>query len=744
MINITLERLLQAQVSRVYVLAKAHKSLIKAHIDALKAAGALAGMDIAVFALPQATCVGHALQDLDRKEVIRGDFLLVQPDAIGNVDIREMVRIHTERKKRDREAIMTIGMMQVAPGARNTPPSANPIVALRPRTNQLLHWHQPPVEPHTSKTSLPFEDLFTNDSADTSDIELRADLRETGIDVCGVEVPPLFSENFDYQKLRRDFVVGILTSDLLDSRLFLHIAPAAPHAISPFPQDNPSGSAWGYGSRCDSTRAYHGVALDALAGYTWPLSPGSPGWPGERLKARQACRFFGTQGVDIDASLTRIGKNTLVSSMCRIGLGSEVQESTLCAGVSVGSTSTVLSSHLYEDVKVGDGCSLTSCIIGKKATVLDGVTIERGCIVGDYCVVGPNVTLQAGTRVAISKRRRSSNDDEDDDDDSDDGKVDLNAIPALPPVAADSRLGSQSIGYLWPALGTHLDEEDGDDESESDSDSDEEEDPVEAPSNLRHLVIGGVASATAPQDVSDLSSIEGDSEFGGDDSDDDGHSVISSAASHTQSATSKFNDLTLMDDTQYETAAADERLQEFRQEASASVSRAFDEGHTIENASIELKTLRMSTNVPLSEVRKIVVEQVLSRCDATDSRKTASWLDRWSGLVSAVTTGSGEQEGKEVIDVMQSYCASHGNGSMMGLFVPLMKKFYNDDVLSDEAIIAWWKSPSSRDGGYGGVEGAGARERRVELRRRGEAVVRAVVEDSDEEDEDSEDEEESD
>ena len=238
MINITLERLLQAQVSRVYVLAKAHKSLIKAHIDSLKAAGALAGLDITVFALPQATCVGHALQDLDRKEVIRGDFLLVQPDAIGNVDIREMVRIHTERKKRDREAIMTIGMMQVAPGARNTPPSANPIVALRPRTNQLLHWHQPPVEPHTSKTSLPFEDLFTNDSADTSDIELRADLRETGIDVCGIEVPPLFSENFDYQKLRRDFVVGILTSDLLDSRLFLHIAPAAPHAVSLLPLDN--------------------------------------------------------------------------------------------------------------------------------------------------------------------------------------------------------------------------------------------------------------------------------------------------------------------------------------------------------------------------------------------------------------------------------------------------------------------------------------------------------------------------
>ncbi|CAG8594798.1 10409_t:CDS:2 [Gigaspora rosea] len=35
------------------------------------------------------------------------------------------------------------------------------------------------------------------------------------IDICSVEVPTLFTENFDDQDIGNDFVHGILTSDLL-------------------------------------------------------------------------------------------------------------------------------------------------------------------------------------------------------------------------------------------------------------------------------------------------------------------------------------------------------------------------------------------------------------------------------------------------------------------------------------------------------------------------------------------------
>jgi translation initiation factor eIF-2B subunit epsilon len=36
-----------------------------------------------------------------------------------------------------------------------------------------------------------------------------------GLHLLAKKVPPLFTENFDYQTVRPDFIVGILTSDLL-------------------------------------------------------------------------------------------------------------------------------------------------------------------------------------------------------------------------------------------------------------------------------------------------------------------------------------------------------------------------------------------------------------------------------------------------------------------------------------------------------------------------------------------------
>ncbi len=43
---------------------------------------------------------------------------------------------------------------------------------------------------------------------------------------------------------------------------------------------------------------------------------------------------------------------------------------------------------------------------------------------------------------------------------------------------------------------------------------------------------------------------------------------------------------------------------------------------------------------------------------------------------------------------MQNFCAMHGK--YYKIFVPLLKKFYNDDVISEENIVGWWKSPVCR------------------------------------------------
>lgn len=77
---------------------------------------------------------------------------------------------------------------------------------------------------------------------------------------------------------------------------------------------------------------------------------------------------------------------------------------------------------------------------------------------------------------------------------------------------------------------------------------------------------------------------------------------------------------------------------DFQSECTQSLARAFDEGHTVDNAAIELKTLRMASNVPLPRVREAVVAFLIGRVGEGLSAPEAKAelkkvLGRWGALV---------------------------------------------------------------------------------------------------------------
>lgn len=43
------------------------------------------------------------------------------------------------------------------------------------------------------------------------------------VDICSLEVLLLFTENFDYQDTRMDFLKGVLESDILNKNIYAHI-----------------------------------------------------------------------------------------------------------------------------------------------------------------------------------------------------------------------------------------------------------------------------------------------------------------------------------------------------------------------------------------------------------------------------------------------------------------------------------------------------------------------------------------
>lgn len=104
------------------------------------------------------------------------------------------------------------------------------------------------------------------------------------------------------------------------------------------------------------------------------------------------------------------------------------------------------------------------------------------------------------------------------------------------------------------------------------------------------------------------------------------------------------------------TASADARLEsEFKHEVDLSLERAFAEGHSVDNAAVELKTLRMASNVPLVRVREAVVGAIVERIDivegggAAQRKEITSVVSRWGNLINQI----GGVDAVETVSVLQ-------------------------------------------------------------------------------------------
>lgn len=130
----------------------------------------------------------------------------------------------------------------------------------------------------------------------------------------------------------------------------------------------------------------------------------------------------------------------------------------------------------------------------------------------------------------------------------------------------------------------------------------------------------------------------------------------------------------------------------------------------------------MASNVPLGQVRDVVIAYILGRCEGAAG--VASVIFRWGGLVGSLT-GPQEVAQEECILSAQKVVAESGEDNRFWLRV--LKGLYDMDVITEDAVFAWYKSSASRKvGGEAGKKlWVGAKP-----------FVEALMEDSDEEESD--------
>jgi translation initiation factor eIF-2B subunit epsilon len=95
------------------------------------------------------TSAGDALRFIDQRNCIRGDFVLVSGDVVANFKLEDALALHRERRKKDKQAIMTIMTKKLSGASLKRFGYSDLVVGIDPDSKQLMTYQE--ERAHTQK-----------------------------------------------------------------------------------------------------------------------------------------------------------------------------------------------------------------------------------------------------------------------------------------------------------------------------------------------------------------------------------------------------------------------------------------------------------------------------------------------------------------------------------------------------------------------------------------------------------------
>ncbi|KAH6682894.1 nucleotide-diphospho-sugar transferase [Halenospora varia] len=393
LIEYTLEFLAMSGVADIYIYCGAHTAEVEKYIQSSKwypQTSPASPFDSLEIVKTTARSVGDAMRDLDARALITGDFLLVHGDLVSNLPIDAALAAHRARRLADKNAIMTMILRTGGLGSHRTKSKGiTPVFVVDPTKNRCLHYEE--MHPLQANKYVNIDpDLLS----DHTEIEIRSDLIDCGIDICTPDVLALWSESFDYEVPRRHFLHGVLKDYELNGKT-IHTEIVEEH----------------YAARVFNLQSYEAISKDVLGRWTYPLVPDSNLLAGQTYKFERGglCKENGV----MLARTCKAGKRTVLGKDTSIGDGSMVSNSIIGRRCMIGKNVNIQNAYIWDDAVIGDGSQVDRAIIANEAVVGKKCKIEPGTLLSYGVVIADNTEVKAGARITRAKRKRDDEEGED-------------------------------------------------------------------------------------------------------------------------------------------------------------------------------------------------------------------------------------------------------------------------------------------------------------------------------------------
>ncbi|XP_069685017.1 translation initiation factor eIF2B subunit epsilon [Periplaneta americana] len=442
LLDYTLECLSLSSVQEVILFCSSHADLIKDHVKQSRWSDDTSTMLVTVIVSETCRSLGDAMRDLDAKAVIRSDFILVSGDMVANLNLLPILEYHRKVQKQDKGAVMTLVFKEAGPG-HSSHISDKAILAVDAVTGRILAHKK--VKAGNKKITLPLE-IYV----DQPRVQLRNSLLDTHVAVCSPAVPPLFSDNFDFQT-RDDFVRGLLINEeILASTIYWY----------KLQEDQ-------YATHVSSWKMYQSVSRDLIYRWVYPFVPDAPFfWNSEPY-------MFLRHNVYKQKSV-KLGKGCMLTEDVVIAENTSVEENTqighsvIGKNCHIGKNVVIDKSYIWDNVTIGDNCKISYAVIAHGSELGMGVKLSRGCVLCPNVVLPRDTNLDANILVASDVLNKDSFDQDEE------YKLDKVAEKAYRVQVLQAESDSEDEEQVQPLCGLCLSEEEKEEENESESGSEDE------------------------------------------------------------------------------------------------------------------------------------------------------------------------------------------------------------------------------------------------------------------------------
>lgn len=436
LIEYTLEFLAKAGVNEVYLSCTSHADQIQEYIEKSKWNLPWSPFKISTIVSLESRSVGDAIRDLDNRGLITSDFILVSGDLVTNMEFDKALALHRRRKAEDKEHIVTMCLSK-ATQYHKIRSQDTAVFMLDKSNDRCLYYQEIPPASSKKKTAVDIDpELLEN----VEEFSLCNNLIDCHVDICSPHVPAIFQENFDYQDLRRDFVKGVLTSDLMKKHIYTYITDE-------------------YIARAESWQTYDAISQDFLARWCYPLVLNA-NLLEDQMYSYESKHIYKEKDV-ILAQSCKIGKCSAIGSGSTIGEGTFIENSVIGRNCHIGSNVKIVNSYIWHSVVVKENTTITHSIVASKATLGSNVTINDGSVIGFDVIISDGNTIPSGTRISSIPLTKNSASSYNNNYNSDEGNY--TTLPVLDcATKATDLVGAEGLGYLFES-DTENDDEDTDD-----------------------------------------------------------------------------------------------------------------------------------------------------------------------------------------------------------------------------------------------------------------------------------------